>query len=184
MMRPLLRPLSRLGLAALALTVFSAPACVCDDDGDPIMGPALERGRFYTIAPTTCGDCRSMTLYRFVGDSEIELRAHEANGDYVGRNLGLLTPATQEQLDALVEALAEGEQSIGELPQAVPADGSVIYLSLPSLTLSYAENYPPAGVEELDTLLGAILDDLSQCQASERVAPDIDCEALDWWPSE
>ena len=174
LLRPTMTPRPTLALAlALALT-----ACGVDEAPE---APPLEGNSLYQITPFLCGDdCRRLTLYRSFNGETLELRAYELDDSYAGRARAALTPGARDELDAMIEEQREGE--LGELPSDIPADSPIVSLWLPALTLQYAQNYPPSGVEDLDTLLFEIFDDLSQCRETARVVPDGDCVQLAWFP--
>jgi hypothetical protein len=163
-------------LFLLPLTL--TPACA---EPDEVLSPENTLPSIYSHTPTAChGDCRSLTLYR--ANTDIELRAYEPDRSFAGIATGTLSDDTSDELDAMLDALRSGEQSLGELPAAVPLDGQIIGLWLPGLNLSYAINHPPSGLVEIDTLLAKILDDLSQCRTNVRVDSDSDCEQLAYYP--
>ena len=164
----------------LLLTLALTAACSDGDEAftsEPLTLPSI----YSTAIVGPCSEwCWSLTLYR--SQSEIELRAYESNGNLLGIATGALSDQTNTQLSAMIESLSSGEQSLGELPGMPPIDGTANTLWLPSLTLSYATNYPPSGLSELDELLSSILDDLSQCRTNLRVHSDPDCEQLAYFP--
>jgi hypothetical protein len=163
----------------LALTLALAPACA--DDQDTPDSPPITLPRLYEYHAGYCrGDCRTLTLYRH--GAEVELRAYERDGGFIGVATATLTGDTNDELSDWIEALSSGAQSLGELPKGVPTDGPIIQLYLPYLTLNYAEHHPPSGLIELDTALAEILDDLSQCRATIRLHPDFGCVALAYYP--
>src|SRR5690554_6602090 len=146
---------------ALTLTIALALACQADSGTDS--EPMLVAPPIYRVS-SECGDCRQLTLYR--DGAAVELRSHHVvGGAFVGRSSATLTDSSNAELDGFLDALA-GEDSPGEFPQNVPHDSPVVTLWLPDLEISYALNYPPSGVVELDELLWALLDDLSECRTN------------------
>ncbi|MFO7561808.1 MAG: hypothetical protein R6X02_04140 [Enhygromyxa sp.] len=117
-----------------------------------------------------------MSLYR--ADTFVEIRAHQPDGRFIGRSTGSLSQAANEDLTQLWEQAVD----LGEIPKDVPVDSPLVELSLPGLTVTYALDYPPSGLAEIDAFLHEILDDMSQCRGSTRLVPDEDCEQLAPYP--
>jgi hypothetical protein len=171
----------------LALTL--ALGCGLDEaEHDPNGEPPITGRTLYRVHPGLCfGDtCRTYTLYREANDV-LELRAH-SRGEYVGRNQADLHPDTAAQLDALTDelttALANDEI---DLDPSCPIfhDAPTVDLILadpPDTILSYDMWCEPDGIEPIDTLLYALLDDVERCRPSQRISPRIGCESLtpDW----
>jgi len=119
-------------------------------------------------------DCRELTLHR---EAEV-VELHAWQRGLVGTSHATLSDDTNAELDALLEALVSGEQSIGAIQQFQGFGAELIKLWLPALELVYSLDYPPTGVVELDALLWSVLDDLSECRTTTRLVPDSDCEKL------
>lgn len=163
-------------LAFLSLSLAAALAC---SEPSPSPSPTTTLPQLYRYSPN--GGGHQLTLYR--ADTRVELRAHELGEDdgFIGLAEGTLSADAAEELDAWLDALLAGEQELGELHEG-PVDSPIVELWVGDYRFSYATNYPPTGLTELDALAWAILDDLSQCRPSASLTPSPDCEVLAEYP--
>lgn len=178
------RHLRLVSIAAL-LSLF-ATSCMENDEPEPIEGPEAIAPKLYRVDALSCLDCKLLNLHYQTGSPEIELRALDRHGNFVGHEIAMLSPSSAEELDMWLDGLAEGEISLGTLPQNAPYDGVCVELWLPHLShlsLAYKQQYPPSGLIELDRLLEGLVHDLSNCRTSLDIvdlAPD--CEVLADFP--
>lgn len=171
---------ARLSLLGLGLGLGCGCGCA-DEVPQPEQPPPIEGELLAHVVPGLCGPCWDYELISSP-DELIQLRV-ERDNEFLQLSRGDPKPGVSQEL-AELRAAVEAGIAAGEIDPDEPScsiiDAGWIRLFVGEHELVYPPSCPPAGVEELDALIVAMISDLVYCTASARLSPKIGCEPIDF----
>ena len=153
--------------------------------GDEVTNPEppIEGEPLYGVHPGLCFDpCWDWELHA-LSPSVVELRAYDRDSGYVGLSRADLKPETAEQL---AELRAEALAIVDTVPDGTSDDcrwvpETFVNLWIGERELGYGARCPQPELAALDELLFAITGELTNCDVTPRISPQIGCEPLSPW---
>jgi hypothetical protein len=108
----------------------------CLDEPEPAAIPEPIGPELYRVYLNNCSGCTTTILHRDQTSADVELRAIDEHGAFVGRVIGTLSDAKLDELEVWLDGIRDGTIELGAAPQDVPFDGVFVKLSIASLGLT------------------------------------------------